>query len=412
MSADSLLGVLENWNKFPKDNKADKNYLFYYDDPYFGKVPVRMYIPATYDPSAKTPLLLLLHGAVRLSSFSRAGDNQDEQSSDDNIFYKFFADKGYVIIRPYADRDKKFDWVVNDFISFSPTGEDDKDVNRTYKTLVDIIIQLKHQFNIDDARVYCLGHSDGSDGTFCMGLFQPNLFAGFVIYNSLLSNIKANNIYLKNTSNRPMYVVHSDLDDIRPIQQTKLIADYLKSIDPGFQYKEYYGYKHYDKHLTMDLPLANIFMRQTSRNPFRKNIYWESNNSIDNRCDWLEVNSFDLSDVKAPWQGENIFKIYNKKAMKWEEGSYYNNSESYAVRGTYDNNVFRIETSRVKSFSIWLGRQMADFSKPVKVYANGKLVFDKKVSLDENMLGNTFEKEFDRQFMCINKIKINLIVNH
>jgi predicted esterase len=412
MSEDTILKMLENWNKFPQDIKSGKNYLFHYDDPYFGKVPVRLYIPQDYKPSIKTPLLLLLHGAVRLSSFSRAENSNDEQSSDDNIFFKYFSDKGYILVRPYADRDKKFDWVVNDFIPFSSTVANDDDVNLTYKTLTDILLKLKHQFNIDDSRVYCLGHSDGSDGTFCMGLFQPTLFAGFVIYNSLLSNLNSNNIYLANAANRPMHIVHSDLDDLRPIQQTKLIAEYLKSIDELTEYKEYYGYKHYDKHLTIDLPLANIFMLRTKRNPIRKIIYWESNNNIDNRCDWLQVDSFDLSYAKSPWQQEKNFKVYNKKARKWEESFYYENTESYAIRGTYEGNSFRIETSRVKKFSILVSANMIDLNKPLKVYANEKLVYNKKIGIDKKILTSSFEREFDRQFICINKIKISINASH
>jgi len=399
ISNDSISNVIRTWNKYPKIEKTGQNYLFYYEDPFFGSVPVRLFIPASYDPLKKSPLILLLHGAVQLSSFNRSVTATSNESDDDDLFFSYLSKQKFIIVRPYADPGKQFNWV---------SKSSRKSVNRTYQCLVDIIVRLKHQFNIDDSRIFAFGHSDGSDGAFCMGLYKPGIFAGFICYNSMLNNIGAHNIYLKNTVNRPFYIVHSDLDDIRPILQTRKIAAILKdSVGADIRYKEYTGYKHFDKHLQMDLPNAAQFMAQTIRDPFHRKLYWEANNNLDNTCDWIKVDSFDLSAPKASWHKGFDIKTYNKIAKRWENFQYYlMNEDGYAVSAKYHDNIFEVEVSRVREFEIYISDKMVDIHKPVKVIVNGKPLFDKKMSPDKNFMIKNFEENFDRQAIWINRVKI------
>lgn len=412
VNADSVIKILSTWNRYPIIEKTNQNYLFYYDDSFFGKVPVRLYIPSKYRNDRKTPLILLLHGALGLSSFNRADDYVSEDSSkselnDDDIFFNYFSKQGYIIIRPFADPAKKFNWVYNAFNGFQ-NNHGDNSVNLTFETLSNIIITVKQMLNVEDSRVYAFGHSDGSDGAFCLGLYKPSLFAGFICYNSMLTNLQANNIYLKNVENRAFYIVHSDLDDLRPIQQAREIIKLIKSFDSSsnINYKEYIGYKHYDKHLQIDLPMANQFMLKTSRNPASTNIYWESNNNFNNQCDWIKVNSFDLTLPKAIWHDEIKMNSYNKKDKRWETFPYYSNDEGYAIKGSYLNNTFTIKSSRIKEFEILISDKMVDLNKPIKVYVNGKLIFNKKVAANKNYIIKTFECNFDREAVWLNSIKI------
>ncbi len=115
--------------------------------------------------------------------------------------------------------------------------------------------------NIDDNKIFALGHSDGSDGAFALEVYKPSLFAGFIVYNSMLTTIFGHDTYLRNTLNRPLYLVHSSLDDLRPIEQTRLIVKILDSLNSPVLCKEYIGYQHYDKHLPIDLPYSYQWMK-------------------------------------------------------------------------------------------------------------------------------------------------------
>ena len=410
ISADSVLHVLANWNKYQAINKVNQTYIFYYDDPYFGKIPMRLFIPSTYNNKIKTPLILLLHGAVKVSSFDRANDliNNISKPSEADVgfFLNYLSQQNYIILIPFADPKKRFDWVENDF--GNPILNNGNTVpNKTYQTLVNVILKLKQTLNIDDSKIFAFGHSDGSDGAFCMELFQPTIFAGFIVHNSMLYNF-FDNIYLANLQNRQSYIVHSDLDDIRPIQQTRKIIEFMKTQYHTISYKEYKGYKHFDKHLTIDLPFANKFISSTERNAFSKNIYWESSSPQNNGCDWLWVNGFDLKLPKADWQKEFNFNSYDKIDSTWRNLNYYQNGEGYAIKARYHDNVFSVETSRVDDFEIFINKDMVDLSKPIKVFANNKLVFNKMITPNKNYIIDSFEKHFDREALWVNSIKIHL----
>jgi len=415
IGCDSLISIISRWNQYPDLNQANRNFIFYYDDPFFNKVPLRVFIPQTYRSNEKCPLVLLLHGALQISSFEKANKYHEEgavheEEDDNDLFFKYLSKKGFIILRPFGDEKRKFSWIVNEFVDPAHSTEIEGGVNLTYRALVNAIIQLKRMLNIDDSRIYSLGHSDGSDGTFCMELFQPTLFAGFVLYNSLMSNIYASNIYLRNVINRPMYIVHSDLDDIRPIQQTRAIVNLIRKAnkaDSTLFYKEYAGYRHFDKHLVIDLPFANQFLLQTVRNPYSRIKHLESNNLIDNQCDWIKVNSFDLTLPKSAWQVSLNLNSFNKNNKTWMDFPYYHNTESFAIQASFENNIFTIETSRVKTFEILISENMVDLKKPIKVYVNGKLAYDEIVAPDRKFTLRSFAENFDRQAIWVNSVKIN-----
>lgn len=414
ISTDSLIRLLANWSRFPTSYKTDQNYIFNFPDPFFGNVPMRLYIPKTYRADKKTPLILILHGAVQLSSFARLEPLNNSQqirneSDDDDIFFDYFKKQNYIILRPVADPAKKFNWVINSFNDPLHSGPSSpENVNLTFSCIVNAIIKLKRNLNIDDSRVFAFGHSDGADGAFGMEMFQPNLFAGFLIYNSMLTVLRANNIYLHNAQNSSSYIVHSDLDDLRPIQQTKAIVAILKELNAKVVFKEYDGYKHFDNHLKIDLPFANKFILNTIRNPIPPNIYWESNNHVDNQCFWLRVDSFDLSLPKKNWQTESNLDLYNKIDKIWMKFKYYDNGPGYAIKASYRENTFKIDCSRVEAFHILISNEMVDLQKPIKVYANGRLVFEKIVKPNREFIESTFEKYFDRDCIWINSLKIDV----
>jgi len=255
--ADSLTKIFSGWNRYSSSYSPDQNYIITYKDPYYGNVPMRLYIPKNYSPQKKSPLVLILHGAVGSSSFERAGitpGNPSARNALDNsdLFFDHFKRQDYIILRPFADMTKKFDWVINDFNN-DYVRDIPGNVNLTYSCLINAITSLKKVVNIDDNKVFAFGHSDGADGVFGLEIFQPSFFAGFLLYNSLLANLKTTNNYVANIQNFPTYIVHSDLDNLRPVEQITAIVDSLKKLGAKMHYEIYHGYKHVDDHLRLDI---------------------------------------------------------------------------------------------------------------------------------------------------------------
>jgi predicted esterase len=407
ISVDSAWTILSSWNQYPFIDAVNKYYLFLYEDATFGIVPLKIFIPGNYKSNIASPAVMLLHGAVVLSSFKEA---YKDTSSDEDMFYRYFAEHNYIIIRPfadsygpYADGTINFDWVINRFNGNNYTNK----TNPTFATLTAILSELKKVINIDDNKVFAFGHSDGSDGVFALQVYNPSSFAGFIAYNSMLTNLRAYDIYIHNCINRPLYLVHSDLDDLRPIQQTRDIVKILDSFKSPLFYKEYYGYKHYDRHLQIDLPYSYTWAKGIERNPFSSSLYWELDDISYNTCDWLKVIQIDTFASNAKWHTEVNTPNYNKLNGTYF-GTYYQLNKSAAVKAIYQNNVFSLQTSRVTEIELLISPIMVNLQNPVTVFVNGKKVFNEKVIADKDLLINYFLASYDRHALWIASIKIRL----
>lgn len=409
ISADSAWLLLTRWNQYPIIKKPGKSYLYLYKDSIFGVVPIKIFIPNNYKESVPSKVILLLHGATVLSSFKDA--YKLDTAFEKDIFYDYFATRNYIIIRPYADghgpnADGKinFDWVVNRFNGKKNSNK----INYTFETLTAIIKNLKEIINIDDNKIFALGHSDGADGAFALEIYQPSIFAGFIAYNSMLNQIFGYDIYLGNTQNRQLYIVHSDLDDLRPIQQTRDIIKILDSIKSPFLYKEYMGYQHEDSHLQKDVKNAYDWTNGIRRNSFQKALFLESCNYSNNACDWIKICEFDTTLKKAKWHNELNPKMYNKRDSIYYENSYYHLNKSAAVKASYNNNIFNIYTSRVKEIEILISPVMVNFENPIYVNVNEKQLFKGKLNSNKKYLLNTFKQNFDRQALWVTSINLKI----
>ncbi|QEC75907.1 hypothetical protein [Mucilaginibacter ginsenosidivorax] len=385
---------------FPLLKEYRDMHIFTINDSVFGAVPFRLFIPQTYDPSVATPLVLLLHGAVGASHFSDAMGQHRVTEADDDPFIGKLCKTGNIIIMPYGDETKKFSWVVN---KWRPTE------NLTFKTLLNIINEVKRSVNINDDKVFAMGHSDGSDGAFALDVYNPTPFAGFLCYNSMLTNLAANDIYLRNATNKPLYAVHSNKDDIRPIEQARVIIKLLDSLKTNVKYKEYYGYQHFDKHLDLDYPNALKFIDSTRRTPYPKAIFWETSSHLFSNCNWLVINNLDIALNAAPWHKAYNIGSYYKNTKTWKSYPYYSINPSAAIKGTYNNNTFEIYTSRVTAFEVLISPQMVDINKEVKIILNGKTAFAGKVKADGNFFKKQFAKTHDRKAVWVAAVPVRVV---
>lgn len=395
---------IHDFNAYSKINETGKEYLITITDKVFGKVPFRLFIPKTYNAAIKTPMVLLLHGAVGESNFQKA---YDSKTKINDIFFDALAKQNYIVLRPFADPSKKFDWAINRFEDFGESASASKN-NETYRTLVDAVNFCKSFLNVNDQKVFSYGHSDGADGTFLLQIGYPSPFAGFVSYNSMLTNIFANNVYLSNAVNRPLFLVHSDRDDLRPIEQIRVIRKTLGSFNSPVTYKEYLGYQHYDKHLEKDIPNSITFLNATARNAFKKTISWETGNYMNTTCDWIAIRKFDTKIPRAPFHKPIAMQTYNKTSKKWDSIPYYNNEESSMIKAELKGNTFYVETSRVNEFDIFISPAMVNMNENVKVVLNKKVVFDKKISYNKAFMLNNFKATSDRESVWVNYISLKV----
>lgn len=381
------LEKLRNWQGYPKVEILGKEYLYYVKDSIFGELKVKVYVPKSYSPAKPHQVVLLLHGAIG-----------SPEAEGDDIFFDSLSKKNYIVVRPLAENKKNFNWVVNRF-----RGKP----NPTFQTLVTIVNQLKFSFNIDDDRVFAYGHSDGGDGTFALQLFKPTIFSGFIAYNSMFNNIFDTNFYILNAINRPIYAVHSNLDDLRAIEQVRRAMAFLKSKKVDVTYKEYEGFQHYDKHLNMDIPLSEIFINQHVRPSTPSSIYFETNNEMYNNCDWLTVFPKEGNGI-MPEGNETSIMTYYKTNLNIPVMPYYRNGARSTAQVIYSNNTFDCTLKGIEKIELLINPDAVNLSKPVIVKINGKQAHRSIVKPDKTFLINNFKNNGDRKRLYVNSIVLEV----
>lgn len=185
-------------------------------------------------------------------------------------------------------------------------------------------------------------------------------------------------------------------------------------------YKEYRynGFPHWFPQFNESEPAYKILfkdLKERKRNPFPKEISWELDDEKYGNIDWLSDIKLDTLNAKSDWHKELNFKI-----TKWldhaekdslivqevDKNAFDFPRKSGKIKGEYNNNIFRIKTSSIESFSINISPEMVNLKKKVKVYVNGKLHFNEKVKYNRKFMLRNFDNSQDREQIWINYIKL------
>lgn len=378
---------LKNFNEYIQPNIVGQNYLLSIKSKEFGQVPFKVYVPQNYDHKKRYPLICYLHGASNYFFHSMVSE---DYLVNDHLVKQLMNTNQYIIVMPLSDRKKNFNWTLN---------------TNTLDELSEEIIKTKEIFNINDNKVFVYGHSDGGRGAFCMLAYCPTILAGSVSYNMGPSLI-FDNIYLKNVTNNKPYIVHSDLDEINPVQDVESATNLLKNENGKMYYKVYKNFHHEDKHIDIDFPNSITYINNTSRNTIKKNLYWQTDKE-NTGIDWIRITGLDLSQKAAEWHKNLNFKSYNK-IRKIYGANTYSEEKGGALIAKYSLNKFEINTSRVSAIEILINPVMVDLTKPIIVMINGQIRISRKTDYNKEFLVENFRKNLDRSMIWINSINIKI----
>lgn len=110
------------------------------------------------------------------------------------------------------------------------------------KDVMNVLAVVRKEFNVDEKRIYLIGHSMGGAGTYHLGTKYPEIWAG-------LGPIAAASGQPKNVDrlkNIPVIVVHGDKDTAVPVASARRWVDKLKEQNTVHEYLEIAGGGHGD----------------------------------------------------------------------------------------------------------------------------------------------------------------------
>ena len=431
--------------------------------------PFFWYIPDSYDPAKKSPLLIYLHGGV---SRKEIIENPEAYVSE-SPFIPLADKEGYILLFPLGQIEATW---------WDSVGVDN---------VLSQIRLTKKQFNIDDNRVYMTGFSDGASGSFFFGMCHPTDFAAFLPLNGHpgVGSIDGGiHTFFVNLFNRPLSVINTDEDALYPSSKMSPMMELALQAGADLLFRIYTGIPHTFGYAEKEIPLMQNFMEIHPRIPHPPFIKWETVEKRHGRCNWLRVESVKpgsvpdwhedhnmklIDNVVAfgfypddGYKGEGIrmekvvdstfvalagandgdiviavgndsvtgMKTLNDYKAKKERGdpaeiTVLRNGDKFVLKGhfpppkeydlfrrvkpsahveaLFDANNFRIRASQLGSFSLNIHPDMVQLDQYVLIYVNDRLCFDERVEPDIEFLLRNFLEHRDRELLYVNRISIN-----
>jgi hypothetical protein len=158
------------------------------------------------------------------------------------------------------------------------------------------------------------------------------------------------------------------------------------------------------------LPYSLEFISTISRNPFKKSVYWETDDYSNSSCDWIKITKFDTALNNSNWHIPLNTVSYDKRSKSYTGNPYpyYRNKKSASVSANCINNTIKIETSRVSEIELLISPIMINLENPIQVIINGKSVFNAKISANKSFIINSFKSNLDRTALWVTSLKLKV----
>jgi predicted esterase len=213
-------------------------------------MPYRVYVPRAYAAAKPTALVIALHGL---------GANEDSFFDSYSQLPPQLAEKhGFLLAAPLGFRRDGF---YGSSIMGAGDAASRRRAEHSEKDVLEVLRLMKAAYNVDDSRIYLIGHSMGAIGTWALGAKYPQTWAALVAFSgtgapSLAEGMKA----------IPQFVVHGDADNTVNVSGSRNMVAALKKHNASVTYVEVPGGSHTDV-VVPNLPRAFEFLaaqRKTS----------------------------------------------------------------------------------------------------------------------------------------------------
>jgi acetyl esterase/lipase len=230
--------------------------------------------------------------------------------------------------------------------------------------LFDKIIQTAIvELNVNPNKVYVMGYSAGGDGAYRLAPRMADRWAA----TSMMAG-HPGDVSPVNLRNTPFMIWVGEKDGA--YDRNTLAPKYGQSLD-RLQQEDQKGYIH-ETHVVegkghwMDRTdtLAVTWMAQYIRNPYPEKVVWRQDDSPHDTFYWLSV------PIEEAQKGKTAI-------------------------AEYSDNTFTLLKNDYQTLTIGLNDAMIDFSKPVKIVVNGKVIFKKKLTREIKNIYHSLEKRKD-----------------
>ncbi len=110
------------------------------------------------------------------------------------------------------------------------------------KDVMNVLDIVRKEFNVDERRIYLMGHSMGGAGTLYLGVKYPSIWAALGPIAPAAFSLNPDT--LKAIPTMPVIFVHGDADEVVPVANTRQWVEKLKELNMTYEYNEMPGISH------------------------------------------------------------------------------------------------------------------------------------------------------------------------
>jgi predicted esterase len=315
-----------------------------------------LFIPESLKQKEKIPLLVVLHG---------------------------MGGSGANTIPAWIDRSNK------EFAILCPTYPMGAWWARSAEDMVlGLIDQTRKQYSIDSDRIFLAGLSNGAIGTYMIGMFYPDRFAGLIPIAGSITPRYMN--FLENLRNTPIYMIQGAHDPIFPIHLSRRVHKILSDMKYPVIYREHgeKGKAHGGHFLPeSEVPAMMEWMHKQKRqvNPDIVRMTREGNHL--GSIYWARLvqgGNLALLELPGP-ESPNPVKRDGKIAT--------------LVATRKGNNFFEVMGQNVVEYDLYFNTETIDFDKPVTVTSQKIQIQGSKVAFGEKK--TSYKKKVGRDLSIL-----------
>ena len=343
-------------------------------------------VPADYVPSRAWPLRVTLHGGVGRPA---PGPNDPPARPLSNRV----PVAGELVLHPRA-------WSGVEWWTAAQV-----------ENIAKLVDRVKHDYNVDESRIYVTGISDGGTGVYYLAMRAATLWAACLPHNGqplVLANPASGAdgmMFSSNLVNCPMRAVNGGRDPLYPASSVAPLIDMYRRGTIPIEFQVYPEAGHDVSWWPEERPRFEAFLAAHRRSAHPDRISWETERTDRyNRFRWLVIDRLGARGSDRPLADVNRFIAGNGRGMLL----FARGRPSGRVDVTRNGNTFQAETRGVTTFTLLLSPDAIDFSSPVRVVVNGRTVHEAQVEKSTRTLQAWAERDNDRTMLYGAELKITV----
>lgn len=277
--------------------------------------------------------------------------------------------------------------------------------------VLQLIREIKMRSPVDPNRIFLAGLSNGALGTYMMGMFYPDYFAGIIPIAGAISESHYLH-FLINLTNTPVYSIQGRHDPIFPIQASRRIHKILTDLKYPLVFREHteQGSAHGGHFLPeSEIPPLVEWLKEQRREPYSKVIRMVREGNHLDRIQWTRVSrGLKMAALQIPGPLPESINMHDGKVAT-------------LIAVHKEPNLFEITGKNLLEMELYLDADRVDFDQPVmvtyqemkelkgKFITGQKLVkFHGKVKRDPAVLLREFKHRRDPEQLYDAKITVVL----